>query len=386
MSSPCRRRRRWGRWKPDQRDWSSGGCEGYSPLQAVLRLPERARRASLVRCFDNASDSIAVNTGRSGQALSRTANQAALRQKKPCARSGPLPALITVQEQGAAAGHLPQLLELRATSTLRMTFRDIHRARGVPPAAQAALDAASRAASWVAVGRAYRGADNAHRLRATSSEWRSYTTSCDEDGSAALPVTLDNVEAWWASRVIGQGLKSSALRSVTSRVLTHAAALGQPTDEVERKVIWGELSRFTVAFPCDVSSAAPALDNAGDNRLDTAIDFCARRAHESLILPIVQVPPHPPADSAVSVLPPYSSPRRAPTTFEHYVYSGVRGLNWRPRAATHSAKDEQGASRPPTRELPNSHGPDNASHSLVARRLGHSYSRSVTGGDRIPGH
>ena len=143
-------------------------------------------------------------------------DRAAPSQKEPRTRNGPLPALITAQGQDTAAGHLPQLLELRATNAPHMTFHDIHRVRGVPPAAQAALDAASRAAPWTEVGRAFREAGKTHRLSTTSSEWRSYTATC-ENGSAVLPVTLDSVEAWWASRVIGQGLKSAALRSVSSR-------------------------------------------------------------------------------------------------------------------------------------------------------------------------
>jgi hypothetical protein len=54
----------WGKWSPEQRDWSSGGRELYSPLQAILRLPEKFRGAFIVIGFDNASDAIAVNTGR----------------------------------------------------------------------------------------------------------------------------------------------------------------------------------------------------------------------------------------------------------------------------------------------------------------------------------
>lgn len=61
----------WGRWRPHQRSWSSGGRELYGPLQPLLRLPELLRGASIVLGFDNASDTLAVGFGRARAEVER---------------------------------------------------------------------------------------------------------------------------------------------------------------------------------------------------------------------------------------------------------------------------------------------------------------------------
>jgi hypothetical protein len=121
------------------------------------------------------------------------------------------------------------------------------------------------------------------RLRHSRSEWRSFLAMCDSDGIAPTPITLDMVVAWWAARVLGRNLKSSALRSVTSRLLTHAALLGSPVPAQVVDSIWNTLPHFCASFPCEVSSAAPPLGDAGDGRLSTAITFASSRAQQSLL-------------------------------------------------------------------------------------------------------
>lgn len=106
---------------------------------------------------------------------------------------------------------------------------------------------------------------------------------CDPDGIAPIPISLDKVVAWWAARVLGRNLKSSALRSVTSRLLTHVALLGSPVPAQVVASIWDTLPHVCASFPCEVSSAAPPLGDAGDGRLSTAIEFASARAEQSLL-------------------------------------------------------------------------------------------------------
>lgn len=61
----------WGRWQPEQRDWSSGGRELYGPLQVFLRLHEMLRDAFVVIGLDNASDALAVCLGRARAPVER---------------------------------------------------------------------------------------------------------------------------------------------------------------------------------------------------------------------------------------------------------------------------------------------------------------------------
>lgn len=121
------------------------------------------------------------------------------------------------------------------------------------------------------------------RLSTSGSEWRGYVAVCLADGTDPLPVTLDGVEAWWASRVLGEGLKSSALKSATSRLLTHAALLGHAVPPDTREAISRELTHFCTGFPCEVAAAAPPLGDAGDGRLELAITYAAARAETSLL-------------------------------------------------------------------------------------------------------
>ena len=85
------------------------------------------------------------------------------------------------------------------------------------------------------------------------------------------------------SRSRSRSQKSSALRSATSRLLTLAALLGNPAPSAVAKDIWDSLPRFCASFPCEVSSAAPPLGDAGDGRLSAAIDFAAARAAHSVL-------------------------------------------------------------------------------------------------------
>jgi hypothetical protein len=110
---------------------------------------------------------------------------------------------------------------------------------------------------------------------------------CEADGTPPLPISVDTVMAWWASRILGSKLKSSALKSVTSRLLTHASLLGHEAPPDVVTAIGRERQYFCAAFPCEVSSAAPPLGDAGDGRLSTAIAFAGARAEQSLFFRVL---------------------------------------------------------------------------------------------------
>jgi hypothetical protein len=113
-----------------------------------------------------------------------------------------------------------------------------------------------------------------------SSEWNSCSAACSASGVHGLPVTLEKILACWHYRVIEKKLKSSALQSVTSRILTHAALLGHPTPPATVEAINAERVRFCNTFPCEVRALAPALSSL--NGLDTAIAFAEARTGASL--------------------------------------------------------------------------------------------------------
>ena len=182
---------------------------------------------------------------------------------------------------------LQQLLEVRAAPPPQLTFADLHARRGTPAAAQAALAAVRDSAPWYTVASEFRVADRSARLADSISDWRSYVRTCESDGVNPLPITLVSILAWWHHRVIGQSLKSSALQSATSRVLSHAAALGSAAPQALAKAIGAELVRFRTAFPCEVSSAAPPLGDAGDGRLSSAIAYAGARAERSLFFRVL---------------------------------------------------------------------------------------------------
>lgn len=196
---------------------------------------------------------------------------------------GLLPPPLSPSRHESEARRLPQFLSLRADPPPQLTFHELHQAKGTPPAARAALAAFHAGASWVDVGRAFQLAAARRRLAQSASLWRCYLATGAADDFAPLPLTLDKVVAWWAARVLGRHLKSSALQSATSRLLSHAALLGQPVSQALAAEIWDVLPRFCASFPCEVSSAAPPLGDAGDDRLSTAIAFAATRADHSLL-------------------------------------------------------------------------------------------------------
>lgn len=191
--------------------------------------------------------------------------------------------MIAPSRQADAALQLPQMLDLRANPPPQLTFRELHRAKGTPPVARAVLVAQQAAASWLDIARVFQSATQHRRLADSASEWRSYLAMCESDGVPPLPVSLVKVIGWWAFRVLGRSRKSSALRPVTSRLLTHAALLGSPVPSAVAEDIWDSLPRFCASFPCEVSSAAPPLGDAGDGRLSSAIEFAASRATHSVL-------------------------------------------------------------------------------------------------------
>jgi len=132
-----------------------------------------------------------------------------------------------------------------------------------------------------AVAQAFRSSSKARRLADSDAERRGYLTACAADGMSPLPITLDSVEAWWAYRVIGCGLKSSALKSATSRLLAHAALLGYTASTSVIGAVWEEHIRFRAEFPCEVSSLAPPRGNTGSGNLMAAIEFAGARASAS---------------------------------------------------------------------------------------------------------
>ena len=198
-------------------------------------------------------------------------------------QAAPTLLMLTPSTEAEAALRLRQLLPARANPPPPMTYQDLHAAKGTPPAARAALAAAQSMSSWRAVAVAFQSADIGHRLAATVSEWRSYVATCEADGAEPLPLSIVSVLAWWHHRVVGNRLKSSALPSVTSRLLSHAALLGAPASATLTDTIWYELSRFRAAFPCEVAPAAPPLGDAGDGHLSLALAFAETRANSSLL-------------------------------------------------------------------------------------------------------
>ena len=198
-------------------------------------------------------------------------------------QAAPASQLLTPQAVAEAASHLRQLLPTRANPPPPMTYQDLHAAKGTPPAARAALAAARSTASWRAVAAAFQAADTEHRLAASASEWRSYVATCEADGAEPLPLSIVSVLAWWHHRVVGNHLKSSALPSVTSRLLSYVALQGMPVSRTLADGIWLELRRFRAAFPCEVAPAAPPLGDAGDGRLSAALAFAESRASTSLL-------------------------------------------------------------------------------------------------------
>ena len=111
--------------------------------------------------------------------------------------------------------------------------------------------------------------------------WSAYQRVCDGEHVDPIPVTTQKVVALWCSRVIGQGLKSSALKSITSRILTRADLMGQTVDHQVVEEIKDELGRFCTTFPCEVSAAAPPL-GASDGRLTRVIEYAEQRSQGSL--------------------------------------------------------------------------------------------------------
>ena len=186
-----------------------------------------------------------------------------------------------------AARHLPQVLAQRVFRPPALTFAGIHSIMGEPPAARAALQAARATPrpSWSAVGAAYRVARTSSGLASSDSAWNGYRRVCETDGVDPLPVTLPKLLACWSERVIGRGLKSSALRSITSRITTHAALAGSPVPQALAADIGRDLRQFRETFPNEVRSLAPPLGAA--DGLDVAIAYADTRAGSSLFYRIM---------------------------------------------------------------------------------------------------
>lgn len=191
-----------------------------------------------------------------------------------------LPPLVNLGEETESARFLPQVLALRSSPPPSLTFADIHKITGEPKAARAAIEAAEQSASWIDVGAAYYEARTSSVLADSSSAWRGYCRTCEADGLEPTPVTLSKMLACWTERVVGRHLKSSALKSVTSRILTHAQTAGHPTPPAVAKAIRRELVGFCTTFPCEVRAAAPPLGIA--DGLDTVIAYASERAADSL--------------------------------------------------------------------------------------------------------
>jgi hypothetical protein len=160
-----------------------------------------------------------------------------------------------------------------------ITFAEIHKIRGVPPAARAAIHAADQGESWVAVGRVLRRTLDADGRRATSSSWNTFRHLCTSCNLQPIPVTTAAIAALWSQRVIGRGLKSSGLQSLTSRILTHARLLGHPADTATLAEIAALLPNFCKTFPCGVKPAAPPFGVI--HGLDKAIAYATARANTS---------------------------------------------------------------------------------------------------------
>jgi hypothetical protein len=178
---------------------------------------------------------------------------------------------------------LPSLSTTIACPPAPTRWDEIHRTRGAPPAATAAIIARAGGASWMAVGDVYRAARHSAAADAATLRhaWTAYERACYADGTPPLPVTLRSITAMWFERVLGHGRKSSGLQSLTSRIFTRAGLLGREVAPEVQDAIWEELTRFRVDFPCQVSAAAPPLGRS-DGRLDQAIAYVEQRAPNSL--------------------------------------------------------------------------------------------------------
>jgi len=146
-----------------------------------------------------------------------------------------------------------------------------------------------------AVAQAFRSSSKARRLADSDAEWRGYLMACAADGTSPLPITLDSVEAWWAYRVIGCGLKSAALKSATSRLLTHAVLLGYKASTSVIGAVREEHIRCRAGFPCEVLSGQHRFGQPhGSHRVRRS------KSERKLLLPL---PVHAPSDRTGAVLP-----------------------------------------------------------------------------------
>ena len=103
---------------------------------------------------------------------------------------------------------------------------------------------------------------------------------CEAERVDPLPLTPAKLLACWSERVVGRGLKSSALQSITSRVVTYARLAGSLTpDAVVREEIARERRQLCETFPCEVRAAAPPLGVV--DGLDVAIAYADARAGAS---------------------------------------------------------------------------------------------------------
>ena len=194
---------------------------------------------------------------------------------------------MTEDQIQAATRRLPQFLELRANPVPQMTAEDLHDLRGTPPAVQAVKAVLAQGGRWDAAWLALMEISTSCKADAYASEWnlKGYSDVCALIGKPALPVSLLNLGSWWISRLErqqGRKLKSSALRTVTSRVLTRARLMGFPVTEADRVEIGKKLTEVRALYPCEVSSAAPPLGDAGDGRLSRVLAYAASRAERSL--------------------------------------------------------------------------------------------------------
>lgn len=178
---------------------------------------------------------------------------------------------------------LPSLTSVLACPPRPLGYRDIHDIRGVPSAVAAARDARAAGMSWSEVGAVFVSARNRSEYESVAlrDAWSAYERACREDGTPLLPVTLRSMMALWFFRVVGLGRKSSALASYTSRVITRARLSGHEVPAQTVAAIWEELGKFTVAYPCQISPAAPPL-GAFDGRLTDVLAFAAAQAHRNL--------------------------------------------------------------------------------------------------------
>lgn len=196
---------------------------------------------------------------------------------------GPEPRATGSDVVAAGAATLPSLAQSMAERRRPMTFRDLHAIRGAPAAANAALAARGGGASWAAVTDSYLEARciSQRDSPALRYAWAAYERACHESDTPVTPVTLQSLTAMWLQRVVGQGRKSSALASYTSRVLTRAKLMGHEVHDRESASIWSALSSFCEDFPCEVSSAAPPLGTA-DGRLTQVLAFSEQQSGVSL--------------------------------------------------------------------------------------------------------